>query len=116
MRRPGGGPDAACWVSSCLLYGLEIQLQSQLDDARVVSRFDLAEIPRTEVIADAPVLAVSTQLSVVPDVEELRAELEVAAAGFAEYEVLKEGEVPVVTAGAIYGVPRRVAPQPRTRR
>src|SRR6516162_7968206 len=110
MRRPGGGPDAACWVSSCLLYGLEIQLQSQLDDARVVSRFDLAEVPCTEVVADATVLGTGVELSVIPDVKELRAELEVAAASFTEHEVLEEGDVPVVAAGANDGVPSCVAP------
>ena len=90
---------------------LEVNFQRQLDDAWVIGRFDLAEVARTVVVAHATVLRAGVKLCVVPDVEELRAELDVAAAGFAEYEVLEKGDVPVVTARAKDGVPSELPQQ-----
>jgi hypothetical protein len=60
------------------VYGLEIQLQSQLSDARIVSILDLTELARAKVVADAAILVVSLELGMVPEVEELGAELDVA--------------------------------------
>ncbi len=51
----------------------------------------------------------------VPEVEELRAELEVAPPIFVQHEVLKEGDVPVVAAGTPHRVARCVAPSARSR-
>ena len=75
-----------------------------------LSALDLAEIACAEVVAHAAVEAVSLKLGMVPEVEELRAELEIAAPRFAEHEVLEEGNVPVSTSRATDGVSRRVAP------
>src|SRR4029077_10917657 len=70
----------------------------------------------SEVFADAAVVVVTLELSVVPYVKELRTELQAAAAFLAKHEVLVEGEVPVVSAGPAYRVVGCVTPCPSCRR
>ena len=57
-----------------------------------------------------PLLKCLPEVGMVPEVEELGSELEIAAPRFAEHEVLEEGNVPVLTSRATDGVSRRVAP------
>src|SRR5208337_1481253 len=78
---------------------LEDELQPQLDGPGIIGRSDLPEVSGPLIGANAAVLGVADELRMVPDVEELRAELQHAAARFAEYEVLEQGQVPTVTSG-----------------
>src|SRR5277367_4430564 len=89
---------------------LEVQLQSKLNDARIVGTGHLAKVTGPEVSANAAVEGVADELGMVPDVEELGAELEITAARFAEHEVLEEGNIPVVATGAPHRIAGGVAP------
>ena len=95
--------------------GLKRKLQRQLDRPSVISGGHGAEIARTKVDADSAVEGVPNPLRVVPNVEELRAELEIGTALFVEYEVLEERNIPVVPAGATNGIVWFVAPGSRGR-
>ncbi len=68
---------------------LERKLQCQLDRPRVVGGGDSAEVTRAVVGADAAIQSVTDPLRVIPNIEELRAELEVGAAILVEREVLE---------------------------
>ena len=78
-----------------------------MNGARVGGGGDGAEVARSEIGADPSVLRVSDPLRVIPHVEELRAELEIGAALLREKEVLEDGKIPVVMAGATDEVLRR---------
>ena len=58
--------------------GLEVELQPDLQNARVEGRGELAEVTGTEVVADL------VELRVVPDVEGFQTQFEAAATGFAQ--------------------------------
>jgi len=81
----------------------EVYLRSQLEDSRIEGRSDLAEVGRTETVADL------VELRVVPRVEAFRAEFEAAAASFVEHKALEQREVPVVAAGSAQGIVSCVA-------
>ena len=90
---------------------LEVELQRELNDSRIKGVGDFAKVTPKVVHVGPAIDGISTELCVVPNVEELRAELQVASPRFAEYEVLEEGYVPVVSARAPHGVPWCVAPR-----
>ncbi len=83
---------------------LEVNLPSELESSSGIGGSELAE---TAVIkASADVL----ELRMVPSVERLEANLEAAAAGFTEREVLEEGHIPVVAARSAQSVVAEIAP------
>src|SRR5439155_26657480 len=110
MRCAGGEPRTALWGGCFCFCGLEIQLQSQLNDARIVSVLDLTEVACAEVVADSVVQSVALELCMVPQVEELRAKLKVAPSLFAEHEVLEQGNIPILATWPTDGVAFSVAP------
>src|ERR1700677_1364556 len=87
---------------------LEEQLQGKLEFPRVERASDSAEVAGTEVVADTAVVNVTLELYVVPGVEGFHAELNAATAFRIEHEVLKERQVPVVSAGAANCVERQI--------
>jgi hypothetical protein len=91
------------------VHRLEVQLQPKLNFARVVSRGDSAKVAGSKCVADV------VPFGVVECVEELRAELEAAAARLAEHEALKQRKVPVLTAGTTQVIERRTAKGARSR-
>ena len=89
--------------------------QPELECARIKGTGHVSEIARTETSADALTrtgssLTGSSKLRMVPGVEALRAEFNAAAARFAQDELLKQGEIPVVTAGTTDGTVGKVPP------
>ena len=69
---------------------LEKQLQSELKFPRVKCRSDSAEVTGALVQANASVVVIALELSVVPGVEGLDAKLDPAAAFLADHEILEE--------------------------
>ena len=69
---------------------LEVQLQSELDDARIIRTGHLAKVAGAEVRADTAIEGVAEELGMVPDVEELGAELEIATRASLSTKFLKE--------------------------
>src|SRR5262249_4665531 len=103
QKKNGGAGlrPAPPWSARTTLLDLEIQLQRELNDARVEGGCEL-----TEVVVDLPsavkrdAVGNLVELRVVEGVEGLEAELQTAATSLAEDEVLKQREVPVVAARA----------------
>src|SRR6185312_9084549 len=73
------------------------------------STCDLAKVTISQVRADAIQSTVTDELSVVPHVEEFRAELDIASPLLADCEVLEERETPVVSARPTNRVARGIA-------
>ena len=84
-----------------------------MDGPGVIRAGNGAKIAGPEVSADTALRLIADELRVVPDVEELRAELQIAAPLLVEPEVLKEREIPVVPTGAPDGVALCVPPRAR---
>ena len=75
------------------------QLDPELEFSRVERGGDGTKVAGSFVDADAAVVDIALELCVIPGVEALRAELDTAAARFADEKTLEEREVPIVTAG-----------------
>ena len=80
----------------------EVDLRAKLKDPRVICRGDLAEVARPKCIAHL------IKLSVIPDIEAFCAKLKPPL--LAEREALKEGEVPIIPAGASQRIKSCVTP------
>ena len=78
---------------------LEEQLRSKLKLARIKRRSNCSEVAGSLVHADAAVVGIALELGMVPCVEGLDAELETTATRFADYEILEQRQVPVVSTG-----------------
>ena len=101
---------------TCLVEGRANRFANVVKHILLRSRTgDGAEVTCAVVSANAAIEGVTDPLRMVPNVEELRTELEIGTALFVEYEVLEEREVPVVAAGAAHSIVWFVAPGSRGR-
>jgi len=85
------------------IVDLVVQLQAELERPRVMRGCDLAEVAVREGVADI------VKLRVVPNVEELRPELQTAAA-LVEGERLEERQIPVIAARTTHTIEGHIAP------
>jgi hypothetical protein len=87
-----------------------------LELSRIEGSSDGAKVGGTKGCADASVISIALPLSVVPDVEGIRAEFDTAVSRLADDEALEQREIPVVTTRAADRVKSEVAPCARRRR
>lgn len=74
---------------------LEHQLRSKLERSGIVGRRNLAKCAGRGARTDTA-RSIAFQLSVIPHVEGVRPELEVAASALAQDELLEQREIPVI--------------------
>src|SRR5579863_3928236 len=89
---------------------LEDQLRSELEHSRIIRGSNRAKVAGPESCADAALLFVPDELSMVPDVKALGAELETAAPRFADEEALEQRQVPVVATRTTDCVMTKITP------
>ena len=72
------------------VIGLEDQLRTELQCARIERRGDLARLPTVETGMEATVLSGASKLGMVPGIEGVYAELKSRSARLVEYELLEQ--------------------------
>ena len=109
MQKTPARIGVACGREDMVSHRLEDQLRSELEFSGIECRLDLAEVAGANVRADATVVVVTFELRVVPGVEALRPKFEAAASALADYEALKEREVPIVATRATNSTEGQIA-------
>src|SRR6185437_8959193 len=98
-----------------LYQNLVSQSQAELENPRIVSLSDNAEVAAGQSGSVVATLNVGPKLSVIPGVVGLSTEFQGAAPGFAEHEALVHGEVPIVSTWSSNRVMPEVAECARSR-
>src|SRR5580704_17631136 len=89
------------------------QLQAELELAAVKRRCDLTKVAGSKAVADTAVIGITLELSVIPGVKGISAELQLEP--FGEGEELLQREVEVVATRTTNGIERCVAIAVRAR-